>query len=88
MMAPLHLAHLDPLVSGLTGARAAAWRPGDGGGMKRSRETRWGGFPAWERGGEGRGEVWDAPGVVGVAFIGSGEGTEGGGVAGITVGGE
>jgi hypothetical protein len=34
------------LGSGLTGARAAAWWPGDGGGMKRSWETRWGGFLA------------------------------------------
>jgi hypothetical protein len=30
-----------------------------------------------------RGEVWSAPGVLGVAFIGPGEGT--GGVAGVTV---
>jgi hypothetical protein len=65
------------LGSGLTGARAAAWRPGDGGGVKRSRETRWGGVPAWERGREGLGEVWGAPGVVGVAFIGPGEGAGG-----------
>jgi hypothetical protein len=46
------------LSSGLTGARAAAWRPGDGGGSKRSQETWWGGFPSWERRGEGHGEVW------------------------------
>jgi hypothetical protein len=59
------------LGSGLIGARATAWRLGDGGGVKRSRETRWGGgVPVWERRGEGRGEVWGAPGVVGVAFIG------------------
>jgi hypothetical protein len=45
-----------------------------------------GGFPARERGGEGRGEVWGAPGVVGVAFIGPGEGAQG--VARVTVGGE
>jgi hypothetical protein len=32
-----------------------------------------------ERRREGRGEVWGAPGVVGVAFIGPGEGTGGGG---------
>jgi hypothetical protein len=61
-----------------------AWRLGDGGGMKRSWETRWGGFPARERRVEGRDEVWGAPGVVGVAFIGPGEGAEG--VAGVTVG--
>jgi hypothetical protein len=41
--------------SGLTGARAAAWRPGDGGGAKRSRELGGEGF---RRGrGEGLGEV-------------------------------
>jgi hypothetical protein len=34
---------------------------------------------ARERRGEGRGEVWSAPGVVGLAFIGPGEGTERGG---------
>jgi hypothetical protein len=28
---------------------------------------------------EGRGEVWGAPGVIGVAFIGPGEGAGGGG---------
>jgi hypothetical protein len=28
--------------------------------------------------------VWGAPGVVGVAFIGPGEGAGGGGVAGVT----
>jgi hypothetical protein len=61
-----------------------AWRPGDGGGVKKSRETRWGGFPARERRGEGRGEVWGAPGVIGVAFIGLGEGA--GGVAGVMAG--
>jgi hypothetical protein len=44
--------------------------------VTRSRETRWGGFLVRERRGEGRGEVWSAPGVVGVAFIGPGEGTE------------
>jgi hypothetical protein len=65
------------LGSGLTGARVVAWRPGDGGGAKWSRETRWGGFSARERRGEGRGEVWGAPGVIGVAFIGSGEGAVG-----------
>jgi hypothetical protein len=45
--------------------------------MKRLRETRWGGVPAWERRGEGLGEVWGAPGVIGVAFIGPGEGVGG-----------
>jgi hypothetical protein len=67
------------LGSGLTRARTAAWRPGDGSGAKRSRETWWGGFLAWEKRGEGRGEVWGARGVVGVAFIGLGEGAGGGG---------
>jgi hypothetical protein len=37
------------LGSVLTRARAVAWRPGDGGGVKRSWETRWGGVPARER---------------------------------------
>jgi hypothetical protein len=69
------------LVSGLTGARAAAWRPGDGGGVKRT----------WELGGEGfrhgRGEEKGTVRcgvlrVVGVAFIWPGEGT--GGVAKVT----
>jgi hypothetical protein len=46
------------------------------------REAQWGGVLAWERRREGLGEVWSAPGVVGVAFIGPGEGT--GGVAGVT----
>jgi hypothetical protein len=45
----------------------------------RSWETRWGGFLTRERRGEGHGEVWSAPGVIGVAFIGSGEGAERGG---------
>jgi hypothetical protein len=62
------------LGSGLTGAQTVAWRPSDGGGVKRSRETRWGGVPTWERRREGLGEVWGAPGVVEVAFIGLGEG--------------
>jgi hypothetical protein len=53
------------------------------GGVKRSREARWGGVLTWERRREGLGEVWGAPGVVGVAFIGLGEGAEG--VAGVTV---
>jgi hypothetical protein len=50
---------------------------------KKSREARWGGVPVWERRREGLGEVWRAPGVVGVAFIGPWEGA-GGGVAGVT----
>jgi hypothetical protein len=50
------------------------------GGAKKSREFRWGGVPAREWRREGLGEVWSAPTVVGVAFIGPGEGTgEGGG---------
>jgi hypothetical protein len=39
--------------------------------------TRWGGVLAWERRREGLGEVWGAPGVVGVVFIGPGEPGEG-----------
>jgi hypothetical protein len=78
----------------LTGARPPAARLGphrsSGGGVatgrRRWREevtgTRWGGVPAWERRREGLGEVCGAPGVVGVAFIGPGEGA--GGVAGVT----
>jgi hypothetical protein len=69
----------EELGSGLTGARAVALRSGDGSGAMRSRETRWGGFLARERRGEGRGEVWSAPRVVGVAFIWLGEGSERGG---------
>jgi hypothetical protein len=67
----------EELGSGLTGAQAAAWRPGDGGGVKRSRETWWGGFPSRERRREGLSEVWGAPGVVGVAFIGPGRASRG-----------
>jgi hypothetical protein len=47
------------------------------GGAKRSREARWGGVLARERRREGLGEVWGAPGVVGVAFIGPEEGAGG-----------
>jgi hypothetical protein len=36
----------------------------------------------WERRREERGEVWSAPGLLGVAFMGPGEVT--GGVAGVT----
>jgi hypothetical protein len=68
------------LGSGLTGARAAVWRPGDAVVVG---EARWGGVPTWERRREGFSEVWSAPGVIGVAFIGSGEGA--GGVAGVMV---
>jgi hypothetical protein len=42
------------------------------------REARWGGVSAWERRREELGEVWNAPGVVRVAFIGPGEGCQGG----------
>jgi hypothetical protein len=41
--------------------------------------TRRGGVPARERRREGLGEVWGAPGFIGVPFIGPGEGTGGGG---------
>jgi hypothetical protein len=44
--------------------------------------TQWRGVPARERRREGLGEVCGASGVVGVAFIGPGEGA--GGVAGVT----
>jgi hypothetical protein len=47
--------------------------------MKRSWETRRVGFPVRERRGEGRGEVCGVSGVIGVAFIGPGEGAGGGG---------
>jgi hypothetical protein len=53
--------------------------------MKRSQEAPWVGVPARERRREGLAEVWGVPGVVGVAFIGPGEGAEGG-VAGVTAG--
>jgi hypothetical protein len=46
---------------------------------KKSREARWGGVSARERRRERLGEVWSAPGVIGVAFIGPGEGAEGAG---------
>jgi hypothetical protein len=41
-------------------------------------EARWGGVLTWERRREDLGEVWNAPGVIGVAFIGLGEGCRGG----------
>jgi hypothetical protein len=44
------------------------------GGVKKSWGARWGGVPAWERRREGLGGVWSAPGVIGGAFIGLGEG--------------
>jgi hypothetical protein len=37
-------------------------------------EARWGGVSAWECRREELNEVWNAPGVIGVAFIGPGEG--------------
>jgi hypothetical protein len=37
-------------------------------------EARWGGVPARERRTEELGEVWNALGVIGVTFIGPGEG--------------
>jgi hypothetical protein len=49
------------------------------------KEARWGGVSAWERRREELCEVWNAPGVIGVAFIGPGEvcrGGEGGLMAG------
>jgi hypothetical protein len=52
------------------------------GSVKKSREAQWGGVPAWERRREGLGEVWSILGVIGVAFIGPGEGA--GGVAEVT----
>jgi hypothetical protein len=67
------------LGSGLTRAQAVAWRPGDV--AARRGHEKLGGEGFW-RGGrrrEGLGEVWGAPGVIGVAFIGPGEGTGGGG---------
>jgi hypothetical protein len=72
------------------GARLEPHRSSGGGvatGRRRWHEevtgTRRGGVPARERRREGLDEVWGAPGVIGVAFIGPGEGT--GGVAGVTV---
>jgi hypothetical protein len=47
------------------------------GGVKKSRESWWGGVPTRERRREGLDEVWSAPGVIGVAFIGPGEGAGG-----------
>jgi hypothetical protein len=41
-------------------------------------EARWGGVPARERRREELGEVWNASGVIGVAFIGPREGCRGG----------
>jgi hypothetical protein len=37
-------------------------------------EARWGGVPVRERRRDELGEMWNAPGVVGVAFIGPGRG--------------
>jgi hypothetical protein len=47
-------------------------------GVKKSQEAQRGGVPTRERRREGLSEVWGAPGVVGVAFIGLGEGAGGG----------
>jgi hypothetical protein len=44
-----------------------------------------GGIPTWERGRGELGEMWNAPGVIGVALIGSGEGCRGG-EGGVTAG--
>jgi hypothetical protein len=55
------------------------------GGVVVVRETQWGGVPAWERRREELGEMWNAPRVIGVAFIGQEEGcrgSEGGVMAG------
>jgi hypothetical protein len=41
-------------------------------------DARWGGVPARERRREELGEVWNAQGVVRVAFIGLGKGCRGG----------
>jgi hypothetical protein len=41
-------------------------------------EARWGGVPVQERRKEELGEVWNAPGVIRVAFIGPREGCRGG----------
>jgi hypothetical protein len=74
---------------GAPGARLGPHQSSSGGvetGRRRWREevtgTRWGGVPARERRREGLGDMWGASGVVGVAFIGPGEGA--GGVAGVT----
>jgi hypothetical protein len=41
-------------------------------------EARWGGVPVRERRREELSEVWNAPEVIGVAFIGPGDGCRGG----------
>jgi hypothetical protein len=41
-------------------------------------KARWGGVPAHERRREELGEVWNAPGIIRVAFIGPREGCRGG----------
>jgi hypothetical protein len=48
-------------------------------------EARWGGVPMRERRREELGEVWNAPGVIGVAFIGPQEGCRDG-EGGVTTG--
>jgi hypothetical protein len=70
------------------GARGARLRPhqslgvgvatGQCGGVVVVGEARWGGVPARERRREELCEMWNAPGVVRVAFIGPGEGCRGG----------
>jgi hypothetical protein len=65
----------EELGSGFTGARAAVWQPDDAVVVG---EAWWGGVLMRERRREELGEVWNAPGVVGVAFIGPGEGCRGG----------
>jgi hypothetical protein len=66
------------------GARGARLGPhqSSGGGVVTGRcggavvvgEARWGGVLAWERRREELGEMWNAPGVVGVAFYRAGGG--------------
>jgi hypothetical protein len=77
------------------GARGARLRPhrSSGGGVATERcvgavvvrEARWGGVLARERRREELSEMWNAPGVVGVAFIGPREGCRGG-EGGVTAG--
>jgi hypothetical protein len=90
LSAPVHQSSLAgrKRERGARGSRLGPHRSSGGGvatgrrgGMKRSREARWGGVPARERRREGLGEVWDARGVIGVAFIGPEEGA--GGLAGV-----
>jgi hypothetical protein len=57
-----------------SGGGVVTWRCG---GVKKSQEAWWRGVLVRERRREGLGEVWGAPGVVRVAFIGPGEGDGG-----------